>query len=129
MLGGTIFFPPFIPPLIVVNVHNIKFTMLIIFKLKFIALIEWLKTSPDTLAKLGAQPLPFPGMDSERGVGAGGRGRDPLSSGTSPTGSRTPSPSAGELLPLCPGTPFPPDLGTTLPSLFLQGSPRSRGLF
>ena len=50
MLGGTIFFPPFIPPLIVVNVHNIKFTMLIIFKLKFIALIEWLKTSPDTLA-------------------------------------------------------------------------------
>lgn len=68
--------------------------------------------------QLGAQPLPFPGMDSERGVGAGGRGRDPLSSGTSPTGSRTPSPSAGELLPLCPGTPFPPDLGTTLPSLF-----------
>lgn len=40
--------------------------------------------------QLGAQPLPFPGMDSERG--AAGEGRDRLGPGTPPPRFGTPSP-------------------------------------
>lgn len=40
--------------------------------------------------QLGAQPLPFPGMDSERG--AAGEGRDRLSRDLLPIGPGTPSP-------------------------------------
>lgn len=36
--------------------------------------------------QLGAQPLPFPGMDSERGAGVGGQGAQP-------TRTRDPIPS------------------------------------
>lgn len=54
--------------------------------------------------QLGAQPLPFPGMDSERGAGAAGEGRDRLCPGT-------PLPRSRGLLPIGPGTPFLPILG------------------
>lgn len=89
--------------------------------------------------QLGAQPLPFPGMDSERGPGAGGRGARPTRTreppsvpGLSPPGSGTPypwdrdllpfgprtpssgtpSPWSGDFLPFGPGHPFPPILGS-----------------
>lgn len=42
--------------------------------------------------QLGAQPLPFPGMDSERGAVAAGEGRDRLGPGTPPPRFGTPSP-------------------------------------
>lgn len=62
--------------------------------------------------QLGAQPLPFPGMDSERRVREEGEGAMDLAPGpphTTPArcSSRTPCPSVRELLPLGPGTAFP----------------------
>lgn len=62
--------------------------------------------------QLGAQPLPFPGMDSERGPGAGGRGARPTRTqdppslpGLSPPGSGTPYPWDRDLLSFGPRTP------------------------
>lgn len=55
--------------------------------------------------QLGAQPLPFPGMDSERGVGEGGRGARP----TQPR----------DLPPLVPGRLLPPPGSSSLSVLGL----------
>lgn len=56
--------------------------------------------------QLGAQPLPFPGMDSERGSGAGDEGCDRLSPGLLPLGAgHPPSRCRGSFLP-DPGTPL-----------------------
>lgn len=75
--------------------------------------------------QLGAQPLPFPGMDSERGVGAGGRGARPtrpqdphsLVSGRPPPQFGSSSPSVPGLLSPNPGNPpFPLIWTRELPS-------------
>lgn len=68
--------------------------------------------------QLGAQPLPFPGMDSERGVAAGGR------RGARPTQPRYLPPLVPGRLLSPPGAPpprswdsFPPNPGTHPPPL------------